>query len=135
MRNGTDGDRRAESGMMRAGCSRSSAAQLMCDNSHMTARSGQHEGEQGWFTSPQQVNQRRYEALRAYFVDGLTYAQAGARFGYTRWAMIDLVRQHRAEAGPVRGAGEARPAAGHRALERAGPGPGDRAAAAGPVGA
>jgi hypothetical protein len=42
------------------------------------------------------VNQRRYEALRAYFVDGVTYEQAGARFGYTRWAMVDLVRQHRA---------------------------------------
>jgi transposase len=42
------------------------------------------------------VNQRRYEALRAYFVDGLTYEQAATRFGYTRWAMVDLVRQHRA---------------------------------------
>jgi len=42
------------------------------------------------------VNQRRYEALRAYFVDGLTYEQAGARFGYTRWAMVNLVREHRA---------------------------------------
>ena len=45
---------------------------------------------------PAQVNHRRYEALRAWFVDGLTYEQAGARFGYTRWAMIDLVREHRA---------------------------------------
>src|SRR6266498_682196 len=96
MRNGTDGDRRAESGMMRAGCSRSSAAQLICDNSYMTARSAQHGAESGWFTSPQQVNQRRYEALRAYFVGGLSYAEAGARFGYTRWAMINLVREHRA---------------------------------------
>ena len=61
----------------------------------MTARSGQHPGA-GWFTSPQQVNQRRYEALRAYFTEGLTYEQAGARFGYTRWAMINLVRDHRA---------------------------------------
>src|SRR5260370_25319424 len=60
----------------------------------MTARSEQHEAE--WFTSPRQVNQRRYEALRAYFVDGLPYAEAGARFGYTRWAMINLVREHRA---------------------------------------
>jgi hypothetical protein len=42
------------------------------------------------------VNQRRYEALRAYFVDQLSYAEAGARFGYTRWAMINLVREHRA---------------------------------------
>src|SRR6266536_6324738 len=96
MRNGTDGDRRAESGMMRAGCSRSSAAQLICDNSYMTARSAQHGAESGWFTAPGQVNQRRYEALRAYFVDGLTYEQAGARFGYTRWAMVNLVREHRA---------------------------------------
>ena len=60
----------------------------------MTARSAQHEAE--WFTSPRQVNQRRYEALRAYFVDGLSYAEAGARFGYTRWAMINLVREYRA---------------------------------------
>ena len=49
-----------------------------------------------WFTSPQQVNQRRYEALRAYFTEGLTYEQAGARFGYTRWAMINLARDYRA---------------------------------------
>jgi hypothetical protein len=42
------------------------------------------------------VNQRRYEALRAYFVEGLSYAAAGERFGYTRWAMINLVREHRA---------------------------------------
>ena len=49
-----------------------------------------------WFTCPQQVNQRRYEALRAFFIDGLTHAQAAARFGYTRWAMVDLVRQYRA---------------------------------------
>ncbi|MGH3193304.1 MAG: hypothetical protein ACRDOL_39850 [Streptosporangiaceae bacterium] len=61
----------------------------------MTARSGQHP-EAGWFTSPDQVNQRRYEALRAYFTESLTYQQAGARFGYTRWAMINLVREYRA---------------------------------------
>jgi hypothetical protein len=55
---------------------------------------------QGWgvesFTSPQQVNQRRYEALRAFFVDGLTHAEVGQRFGYTRWAMVALVRDYRA---------------------------------------
>jgi len=49
-----------------------------------------------FFTAPAGVNQRRYEALRAFFVDGLTHAEAGARFGYTRWAMVNLVRQHRA---------------------------------------
>ena len=42
------------------------------------------------------MNQRRYEALRAYFTESLTYEQAGARFGYTRWAMINLVRDWRA---------------------------------------
>jgi hypothetical protein len=61
----------------------------------MTARSPQREGAES-FTAPHQVNQRRYEALRAFFVEGLTYAQAGQRFGYTRWAMVNLVREHRA---------------------------------------
>lgn len=50
----------------------------------------------GWFTAPEQVNHRRYEALRAFHVEGLTHAQAAARFGYTRWAMVNLVREHRA---------------------------------------
>ena len=62
----------------------------------MAARSPQHAEEAAFFTTPEQVNQRRYEALRAYYLDGLTYEQAGAKFGYTRWAMVDLVRQHRA---------------------------------------
>ena len=61
----------------------------------MAAGSPQDEGA-AWFTAPEQVNQRRYEALRAFYVDGLTHAQAGQRFGYTRWAMVNLVREHRA---------------------------------------
>jgi transposase len=61
----------------------------------VTGRSAQRDGA-GWFTAPEQVNQRRYEALRAFFVEGLTHAQAGARFGYTRWTMVNLVREHRA---------------------------------------
>ena len=97
----------------------------------MAAGSPQRDGA-GWFTAPGQVNQRRYEALRAFFVDGLTYEQAGERFGYTRWAMVNLVREHRAgklelfaapkKPGPPAGA-------------REGPGtrPGDRAAPAGTV--
>ena len=80
--------------MIRAARLRSPTGQVICQASHMTARSAQQEAE--WFTSPQQVNQRRYEALRAYFVDRLSYAEAGARFGYTRWAMINLVRDWRA---------------------------------------
>lgn len=61
----------------------------------MTAGSPQRDGAE-WFTAPGPVNQRRYEALRAFFVDGLTHAEAGARYGYTRWAMVNLVREHRA---------------------------------------
>jgi transposase len=61
----------------------------------MATRSAQREGAEA-FTAPEQVNHRRYEALRAFYVEGLSHAQAGARFGYTRWAMADLVRQHRA---------------------------------------
>jgi transposase len=63
--------------------------------SHVTGRSQQREDAEA-FTAPAQVNQRRYEALRAYFVDGLSYADAGERLGYTRWAMINLVRDYRA---------------------------------------
>jgi len=61
----------------------------------MTARSPQV-SDTDWFTAPEQVNQRRYEALRAFFVEGLTHAQAADRFGYTRWGMVNLVREHRA---------------------------------------
>jgi hypothetical protein len=50
----------------------------------------------GFFTTPQQVNHRRYEALRAFFIDELSYAEAGQRFGYTRTAMASLVRDYRA---------------------------------------
>ena len=61
----------------------------------MAARSPQRKGTE-WFTTPAQVHHRRYEALRAFVVDGLTYQQAADRFGYTRWAMVNLVREHRA---------------------------------------
>jgi transposase len=61
----------------------------------VTDGSTQHRGAE-WFTAPEQVNQRRYEALRAFFVDGLSHAEAGARFGYTRWTMVNLVRDLRA---------------------------------------
>ena len=73
------------------------------------------------------MNQRRYEALRAWFVDGLSYAEAGERFGYTRWAMISLVREHKAgklelfapprKPGPPPGSAPARDRARARAVE------------------
>src|SRR6266545_1099674 len=48
------------------------------------------------FASPASVNQRRYEAIRAYLYEGASLAQAAARFGYTRSALASLVRDWRA---------------------------------------
>ena len=72
----------------------------------MASRSPQHDAEPtetpepsagaAAFTAPGQLNQRRYEALRAHHVDGLTWAQAGAKYGYTRWAMINMNREWQA---------------------------------------
>src|SRR5258705_13948553 len=44
----------------------------------------------GFFISPQGVAQRRYEALRAYFLEGATAAQAAKRFGYAPATMVAL---------------------------------------------
>jgi transposase len=49
-----------------------------------------------FFTTPGQPNQRRYEALRAYFVEQVSVAQAGERVGYTRSTMATLLREFRA---------------------------------------
>jgi hypothetical protein len=49
-----------------------------------------------YFTAPAHPNQRRYEALRAYFTEDLTVAEAGARAGYTRSSMASLLRDFRA---------------------------------------
>jgi len=35
------------------------------------------------FLEPRNATHRHYEALRAYFVHGLSAAEVGARFGYT----------------------------------------------------
>ena len=39
----------------------------------------------GWeaLSNPTQINQRRYEAVRAYLLEGAPLAQAAARFGYS----------------------------------------------------
>ncbi len=47
------------------------------------------------FLEPQNANQRQYEALRAYFVEGLASAEAAARFGYTPGSFRSLVHQFR----------------------------------------
>jgi transposase len=49
------------------------------------------------FTSSSEPNQRRYEALRAYFVEGETAEAVGERFGYTRATVETLVRDWRGE--------------------------------------
>lgn len=63
------------------------------------------------FLEPSNSTHRQYEALRAFFVDGLPSAQAAARFGYTPGSFRILVHQFRNQPPreffrpPVRGAG------------------------------
>ena len=47
------------------------------------------------FLEPSNSTHRHYEALRAYFVDGLPATQAAARFGYTPGSLRILVHQFR----------------------------------------
>jgi transposase len=48
------------------------------------------------FTAPSEPNQRRYEALRAYYVEGASAEAVAERFGYTRASVETLVRDYRA---------------------------------------
>jgi len=48
------------------------------------------------FTAPDEPSQRRYEALRAYFVEEQSAEEVGERFGYTRSTVETLVRDWRA---------------------------------------
>ncbi len=48
------------------------------------------------FARPASVNQRRYEAIRAYLYEGASLAEAAARFGFARSALASLVRDWRA---------------------------------------
>jgi transposase len=48
------------------------------------------------FTAPGEPNQRRYEALRAYYVEGASAVEVAERFGYTRASVETLVRDWRA---------------------------------------
>jgi hypothetical protein len=47
------------------------------------------------FTEPANATQRQYEALRAYFVEGLSGVEAARRFGYTAGSFRVLVHQFR----------------------------------------
>jgi hypothetical protein len=47
------------------------------------------------FLSPQNTNHRQYEALRAYFVEGLPAVEVAERFGYTSGSFHQLAHQFR----------------------------------------
>ena len=49
-----------------------------------------------YFLSPENAQQRQYEALRAYLVEGIGRDEAAARFGYTPATMASLMRDFRA---------------------------------------
>lgn len=57
----------------------------------MGSRSGAEQ-----FARPVEPNQRRYEALRCYFLEGASAEDVAARFGYTRASVETLVRDYRA---------------------------------------
>ncbi len=49
------------------------------------------------FLSPQMSTHKQYEALRAYYVEGLSAAEVADRFGYTLssfYSLLHQVRQH-----------------------------------------
>lgn len=52
-----------------------------------------------FFTAPSDVAQRRYEALRAYFVEQASAADVAARFGYAPSTVVAMVRDFTADAG------------------------------------
>jgi len=61
----------------------------------MAANSRQSITFSRYFLEPANVSHRRYEALRAYFVEGLPSAEAARRFGYTAGSFRVLTHQFR----------------------------------------
>ena len=49
-----------------------------------------------FFAAPDTSDQRRYEALRAYLLEGLTASEAAGRFGYTAASVQSMARDFRA---------------------------------------
>ncbi|HUY60002.1 MAG TPA: hypothetical protein VMV16_09865, partial [Solirubrobacteraceae bacterium] len=62
-------------------------------------RTGRRQERARFFTAPEDVAQRRYEALRAYFVEDATAADVAARFGYAPSSVVAMVRDFTAVAG------------------------------------
>src|SRR6266568_2921174 len=61
----------------------------------MTAKPAPRKGWEA-FARPAGVNQRRYEAVRGYVLEGAPLAEAAARFGYSPPSLASLVRDFRA---------------------------------------
>jgi len=55
-------------------------------------RSAARAAKAAFFAAPADPAQRRYEALRGYFVEGLTAPEAARRFGYAPSTMVAMVR-------------------------------------------
>ena len=49
-----------------------------------------------FFAAPDTSDQRRYEALRAYLLEGLTASETAGRFGYTAASVQSMARDFRA---------------------------------------
>jgi hypothetical protein len=52
-----------------------------------------------FFLQPQESLQRRYEAMRAYFIDGRSLAEIADRFGYRLSSLKSMVCRFRASCG------------------------------------
>lgn len=61
---------------------------------------------QTFFTQPMQTYHRRYEALRAVFVDGRSQKDVAAEFGFTYGSMRQLVFDFRQSCGAENDGGE-----------------------------
>jgi transposase len=53
-------------------------------------------GGAAYFLEPSEPAQRRYEAMRAYFVDGLTAGEVAGRFGYSPASVHQMASELRA---------------------------------------
>jgi hypothetical protein len=62
-------------------------------------RAGRRRERAAFFTAPGDIAQRRYEALRAYFVEDATAGEVAARFGYAPSTVVAMVRDFTAQAG------------------------------------
>ena len=61
-----------------------------------TARSAPARAGGEFFAAPADPTQRRYEALRAYLLEGISAPAAAARFGYRAETLASMVRDFRA---------------------------------------